>query len=69
MILALESTQSDSLQTLLDFPKARSANLTFAWGNGVRLSDREPLFVCKTCGHRRADVRSLFEPTPMGTGG
>jgi hypothetical protein len=27
----------------------------------VRLSDLEPRFVCKVCGHRGGDVRPLFE--------
>jgi hypothetical protein len=31
------------------------------WADHVRLSDLEPLFVCKACGHRGADVRPLFE--------
>jgi hypothetical protein len=37
------------------------------WSDGVRLSDLEPLFVCKACGHRGADVRPPFEPARMGT--
>jgi hypothetical protein len=37
------------------------------WADDVRLSDLEPLFVCKACGHRGADVRPLFEPAHMGT--
>jgi hypothetical protein len=37
------------------------------WPDRVRLSDLEPLFVCKVCGHRGADVRPLFEPAIMGT--
>jgi hypothetical protein len=32
------------------------------WPDDVRLSHLEPLFVCKSCGHRGADVRPLFEP-------
>ena len=39
------------------------------WPDDVRLSDLEPLFVCQVCGHRGADVRPLFEPARMGTGG
>ena len=27
------------------------------WPDDVRLSDLEPLFVCKVCGHRGADIR------------
>jgi hypothetical protein len=34
-----------------------------------RQMTREPLFVCQVCGHRGADVRPLFEPARMGTGG
>ena len=35
----------------------------------VRLSDLEPRFTCRACGHRGADIRPLFEPARMGTGG
>jgi len=38
------------------------------WPDDVRLSDIEPLFTCKVCGHRGAHVRPLFEPARMGTG-
>jgi hypothetical protein len=38
------------------------------WPDHVRLSDIEPLFVCKACGKRGADVRGLFVPARMGTG-
>jgi hypothetical protein len=38
------------------------------WLDHVRLSDIEPLFVCKACGKRGADVRGLFAPARMGTG-
>jgi hypothetical protein len=31
------------------------------WPDHLRLSDLEPVFVCKVCGHRGADVRPLFE--------
>ena len=31
------------------------------WGDDVRLSDLEPKFTCQACGHRGADIRSLFE--------
>jgi hypothetical protein len=30
------------------------------WPDHVRLSDLEPKFTCKACGHRGADVRPLF---------
>ena len=39
------------------------------WPDHVRLSDIEPLFVCAACGKRGADVRGLFPPARMGTGG
>jgi hypothetical protein len=38
------------------------------WPDNVRLSDIEPLFVCKACGKRGADVRGRFAPARMGTG-
>jgi hypothetical protein len=38
------------------------------WPDHVRLSDIEPLFVCKACGKRGADVRGRFAPARMGTG-
>jgi hypothetical protein len=38
------------------------------WPDHVRLSDIEPLFVCKACGKRGADVRGHFAPARMGTG-
>jgi hypothetical protein len=31
------------------------------WPDDLRLSDIEPLFVCKACGKRGADVRGTFE--------
>ncbi|WOH53832.1 hypothetical protein [Bradyrhizobium sp. sBnM-33] len=37
------------------------------WGNDLRLSDLEPKFTCKICGHHGADIRPLFEPARMGT--
>jgi hypothetical protein len=33
---------------------------TERWPNDVRLSDLEPRFVCKVCGHRGADVQPDF---------
>ena len=38
------------------------------WPDDVRLSDIEPLFLCKACGKRGADVRGRFAPARMGTG-
>jgi hypothetical protein len=38
------------------------------WPDDVRLSDIEPLFLCKACGKRVADVRGRFAPARMGTG-
>ena len=32
------------------------------WPDHVRLSDLEPLFICRVCGLRGADVRPLFDP-------
>jgi hypothetical protein len=31
------------------------------WPDGVRLSDIEPLFTCRACGRRGADVRPNFD--------
>jgi hypothetical protein len=31
------------------------------WPDIIRLSDIEPQFVCKVCGHRGADVRPDFD--------
>jgi hypothetical protein len=39
------------------------------WAGDLRLSDIESQFVCSACGKRGADVRPLFEPARMGTGG
>jgi hypothetical protein len=36
------------------------------WPDNVRLSDLEPKFTCRACGHRGADFRPLFEPARMG---
>ena len=36
---------------------------------GVRLSDLEPKFTCKSYGRRGADVRPIFEKAAMGTEG
>jgi hypothetical protein len=38
------------------------------WPDDVRLSDIEPLFLCKARGKRGADVRGRFAPARMGTG-
>jgi hypothetical protein len=32
-----------------------------AWPDDVRLSDLEPRFTCKVCGHRGGDVRPDFD--------
>jgi len=37
------------------------------WPDHVRLSDLEPKFTCKACGHRGADIRPPFERAKMGT--
>jgi hypothetical protein len=36
------------------------------WGDDVRLSDIEPLFICTACGKRGAEVRPDFPPVTMG---
>jgi hypothetical protein len=36
------------------------------WGDDVRLSDIEPLFVCTACGKRGAEVRPNFPNAAMG---
>lgn len=36
------------------------------WGDEVRLSDIEDMFVCQRCGKRGADVRPHFAPARMG---
>jgi hypothetical protein len=42
------------------------AATTMLWS---RLSDLEPKFTCQVCGHKGADIRPLFEPERLGTGG
>jgi hypothetical protein len=37
------------------------------WPDDIRLSDLEPRFFCKVCGHRSADVRPLFEGRSKAT--
>jgi hypothetical protein len=37
------------------------------WPDDVRLSDLEPRFTCKACGHRGADIRPDVPPAAMGT--
>jgi hypothetical protein len=37
------------------------------WADDVRLSDLEPKFTCRACGHRGADVRPLFETARSDT--
>jgi hypothetical protein len=32
-------------------------------------SDLEAKFTCQVCGHKGVDIRPLFEPAKMGTGG
>jgi hypothetical protein len=34
------------------------------WGDDVRLSDLEPVFSCKVCGAKGADVRPNFDWAP-----
>jgi hypothetical protein len=33
----------------------------YQWAADVRLSDLEPLFVCRACGRRGADIRPNFD--------
>jgi len=52
-----------------DYKCAHSVKISAdRWPDDVRLSDLEPVFVCKACGHRGADVRPLFEQARTGTG-
>jgi hypothetical protein len=42
----------------------------YKWGADVRLSDLEPLFVCRACGKRGADIRLDFDwDKPSGLSG
>jgi hypothetical protein len=51
-----------------DYHCAHSAVIEASrWNDDVRLSDLEPKFTCRACGHRGADVRPLFEPARIGT--
>jgi len=37
------------------------------WPDDLRLSDLEPRFTCKACGHRGGDVRPCFDdPRVLG---
>ena len=38
------------------------------WPDDVRLSEIEPLFTCKSCGKRGADIRPSFSEARMGAG-
>ena len=51
-----------------DYKCGHSVTLYSAlWPDNSQLSDLEERFVCTVCGHRRAEVRPLFEPARMGT--
>jgi hypothetical protein len=53
-----------------DYQCAHSVTISAErWPDHVRLSDLEPKFTCRACGHQGADVRPLFEPARMGTFG
>jgi hypothetical protein len=52
-----------------DYKCAHLVTIDAPWPDHVRLSDLEPKFTCRACGHRGADVRPMFEPAAMGTGG
>jgi hypothetical protein len=43
-----------------DFRCSRSIAMSADQPDDLRLSDIEPRFVCRTCGHRGADVRPDF---------
>jgi hypothetical protein len=46
-----------------DYKCAHSVTISAEdWPDDVRLSDLEPQFVCKVCGHRGADIRPNFPP-------
>jgi len=40
-----------------------------AWPDDIRLSDIEPRFTCKACGHKGADVRPDFNWNRRTVGG
>jgi hypothetical protein len=45
-----------------DYRRAHSVEISAdRWGDGVRLSDIEPLFTCQACGKKDADVRPDFD--------
>src|SRR3954454_6790391 len=51
----------DLLISCADYHCSHSRRLSAEqWADEVRLSDLEPLFVCKACGKRGADVRPDF---------
>jgi hypothetical protein len=39
------------------------------WADDVRLSDQEPLFACRACGHRGAGVRPDWQSIQTSAGG
>lgn len=44
-----------------DYKCAQSVTISAEeWPDDLRLSDLEPQFVCKVCGHRGADIRPDF---------
>ena len=45
----------------------KTTALANGWPDDMRLSDLQSRFVCKAGGRRGADIRPLFESTPMGT--
>jgi hypothetical protein len=44
-----------------DYKRAFNYGRRQRWGEDTRLSELEPRFKCKVCGHRGADIRPLFE--------
>ena len=72
----LQLQQAPAAAVLYRMPRERKITIGEMWETGppsaiqtfsLRLSDPEERFVCAICGHRRADVRPLFEPARMGT--
>jgi hypothetical protein len=64
--ITLGEMQASGLRRLLvycgDYKCAHDVEISAdRWRDDVRLSDLEPLFVGRTCGHRGGDVRPLFD--------
>lgn len=62
-MITLGAMRSSGIRGLLiycaDYKCAHSIAMSAAqWPDNTRLSDLEPLFVCRVCGHRDADIRA-----------